>query len=310
MSRLLVLLAILSCVAVPALAAEKVVVCYYSSWAFYRHGNGKFDIPDIDPNLCTHLNYGFANMNNQTWKLVAYDPWFDLAPSDEGCDRDHCHYDSFRRFNKLKQKNPKLKTLLSIGGWNSGSGQWSQMAIDPSKRKTFIDSCMEFLTRFDFDGLDFDWEYPGEREGSDVEHDKEDFTALVQELGAALHGQGKLLTAALSADPKKSAAAYEVDKISAVLDILNIMDYDYHGGWEDFTGHNTPLYGRHEEDAEDHPGHNFNVNDTIAWWLGQGANKDKLVAGTGSISSLSSTLPPPPRRILNCFRIRPSRSFL
>ena len=36
----------------------KKVVCYYSSWAFYRPGNGKFDIDDIDPHLCTHLNYG------------------------------------------------------------------------------------------------------------------------------------------------------------------------------------------------------------------------------------------------------------
>ena len=36
----------------------KKVVCYYSSWAFYRPGYGKFDIDDIDPFLCTHLNYG------------------------------------------------------------------------------------------------------------------------------------------------------------------------------------------------------------------------------------------------------------
>ena len=40
---------------------------------------GQFDIDDIDAHLCTHLNYGFANMDNQTWKLVAYDPWSHMS---------------------------------------------------------------------------------------------------------------------------------------------------------------------------------------------------------------------------------------
>merc|ERR1711936_1356006 len=145
---------------------------------------------------------------------------FDLAPSDEGCDEAHCHWDSYRRFNNLKQKNSKLKTLLSIGGWNSGSGMWSEMALDPAKRKVFVDSCVHMLDRFDFDGLDFDWEYPGSRPGSDPEHDKEDFTLLLQEMGEALHSRGKMLTAALNVDPVKSGQAYDVPAISQVVMIF------------------------------------------------------------------------------------------
>ena len=41
------------------------------------------------------------------------------------------------------------------------------------------------------------------REGSDPEHDKENFTKLSRELGAALHTKGKLFTAAMSADNKR-----------------------------------------------------------------------------------------------------------
>jgi len=257
----------------------KKIVCYYSSWAFYRYGYGKFDIDDIDPHVCTHINYGFANMNNMTWEIVAYDPWFDLAPSDAGCDGDHCHYDSYRRFNKLKEKNPNLKTFLSIGGWNSGSEQWSWMAADPQKRKIFIDSVMEFVRIFGWDGIDFDWEYPGDREGADPEHDRENFTLLSQELAAALHAKGKLLTAAMSADNKRSDVGYDLPAISQVYDWFNVMDYDYHGAWEMFTGHNTPLYGRHEEDDMEHPGHRFNLNDSISYYLEAGVPREMLVVG-------------------------------
>ena len=63
----------------------------------------------------------------------------------------------------------------------------------------------------------------------------------------SLPSQGKLLTGAMSADPVKAGDAYDVPAISQgwddlklntcpVFDLLNIMDYDYHGGWENFTG--------------------------------------------------------------------------
>jgi len=263
----------------PTPTGGKRVVCYYSSWAFYRPGFGKFDIPDIDPHVCTHLNYGFANMNNMTWEIVAYDPWFDLSPNDAGCDAAHCKYDSYRRFNALKEKNPNLKTFLSIGGWNSGSEQWSWMASDPERRRIFIDSVMRFVSTFGFDGIDFDWEYPGDREGSDPEHDRENFTKLSEELAADLHAAGKLFTAAMSADNKRADIAYDLPAISKVYDWFNVMDYDYHGGWENFTGHNTPLFGRHEEDDINHPGHRFNLNDSINYYIDAGVPRDKIVVG-------------------------------
>lgn len=39
------------------------------------------------------------------------------------------------------------------------------MVSDPAKRATFTNSVIAFLQRYNFDGLDFDWEYPANRGG-------------------------------------------------------------------------------------------------------------------------------------------------
>ena len=49
---------------------------------------------DFDPFLCSHGFYGFADLNNGTWEIDAWDPWFDLAASD--CTPGYCNYDGFR----------------------------------------------------------------------------------------------------------------------------------------------------------------------------------------------------------------------
>lgn len=43
------------------------------------------------------------------------------------------------------------------------------MVSDPAARSTFVKSVMDFLAKYDFDGLDFDWEYPANRGGVDAD---------------------------------------------------------------------------------------------------------------------------------------------
>ena len=154
---------------------DRIVGCYWGAWSFYRDGFGKFDVPDIDPNLCTHGYYGFADLDNATWTLKVIDPWYDLGPQDCPLGAEECNYDSYRRFIALKQQNPNFKPMISIGkifsikimdfgrisyfvgGWNAGSGAYSDMASDPIKRKSFVESVSQFLDKFDFDGVDLDW---------------------------------------------------------------------------------------------------------------------------------------------------------
>jgi len=264
---------------------DKVVGCYFGAWAFYRPGTGKFDIPDIDPSLCTHGYYGFSNLDNHTWEMVPYDPWYDLAPDD--CEPGYCNFDSYRKFTALAKDHPNFKPILSLGGWNAGSARFSDMAADPVKVQTFLDSVIPFLQKYGFVGLDLDWEYPGQREGSHPDTDKQDFTNLVEKLGALLHSHNMLFTAAMSPAPEKADGAYEMTKIIEHFDYLNVMTYDYHGWFPEhnYTGHNAPLYRREEEADENGPSYKdnitatYNVFTSVHYYLDHGVPKDKLVVG-------------------------------
>ena len=55
-----------------------------------------------------------------------------------------------------------LKVMIAIGGWNEGGKKYSDMASTPAGRTKFVKSAVTFLKEHKFDGLDLDWEYPGQ----------------------------------------------------------------------------------------------------------------------------------------------------
>ena len=76
----------------------------------------------------------------------------------------------------LKEHNPDLKVMIAIGGWSEGAKKYSDMALTKESRKTFIESVIEFLVEHGFDGLDLDWEYPGDTERGGRWADKYEFS--------------------------------------------------------------------------------------------------------------------------------------
>ncbi|KAK3734093.1 hypothetical protein RRG08_000008 [Elysia crispata] len=250
------------------------IVCYYTNWAQYRPGQGKYLPSSIKEaaSLCTHIHYAFAKIENG--ELTPFE-WND--PDHDG------HEGNFRLVTDWKKTNPKLKVLLSVGGWNLNSQPFSTMVRTPASRKKFIDSAKKLLLEYNFDGLDIDWEYPTQRDAP-VPEDKRRFTLLLKEtarsfkqkLGKQRAKDGPLLvSAALGAGQKVVNVSYEWAEIHKYLDYAVLMSYDFHGSWDNVTGENSPLYN-----ADNDPG--MSVNASVALWSSFGFARHKLAVGVAS----------------------------
>jgi chitinase len=185
----------------------------------------------IDPAKLTRINYAFSNI--QAGRMVPG------SPADA---------QNFALLRSLRSTNPNLTILVSVGGW-LWSTNFSDMALTRESRAVFEDSVMQFLTRYDLDGLDIDWEYPG-MPGSGHPfraEDKQNFTSLLRELrqrfdASARRGRRLYLTIAMGASDEVIANT-EMQKVQRYVDTVNLMTYDYYEpGSESITGNHSPLY--------------------------------------------------------------------
>jgi chitinase len=186
----------------------------------------------IDPHKVTRVNFAFANIDGGRVVLA--------SPVDA---------QNLAELVKLRHANPSLTVLASVGGW-LGSNHFSDVALTKESRHVFVDSAAEFVVRYDLDGLDVDWEYPG-MAGSGHPfraEDKQNFTLLMKELRerfdheSARTGRKLYLTIAVGAFDEFLAHA-EMDKVAHCVDTVNLMTYDsYEAGSDAITGNHAPLF--------------------------------------------------------------------
>ena len=290
-------------------------VGYYIQWGVYGRG---FFVKNLDTSgeaaALTDLDYAFANVAPEGDAITCQsgDVWADYEqpiPADKSVDGVAGQWGdplngNFGQLLKLKAKYPKLKVMLSLGGW-SWSKYFSDAALTPQSRAAFVSSCVDRFIKGNlpslgpgdaggpgsaaglFDGFDIDWEWPGSEgnAGNVVRpEDKANLSLLLAEFrrqldayGAQTH-QHYALSAFLPADPAKIAAGFDGQQIFRSLDYGNVQGYDFHGTWESVTNQQSAI--RVPSGAPTTP--DFSLDSTVRAWLQAGARRDQLVLGIPS----------------------------
>lgn len=217
----------------------------------------------IDAYSMTRVNYAFANIKNG------------LMVTGFASDAQN-----FAMLTGLRKQNPALKILVSVGGW-LWSTNFSDVALTRDSRGRFIQSVMDFLRRYDLDGLDIDWEYPG-MVGAGHRfrpEDRENFTRLLREMRERFdretrktHRQLYLTFAAGSSD--EYLAHTEMRKLGRYADTVNLMAYDYvEPGSDPLTGHHAPLFANPADVRS------YSIDASVRAFENAGVPADKLLLG-------------------------------
>ncbi|XP_054159855.1 uncharacterized protein LOC128958065 [Oppia nitens] len=247
------------------------IVCYFTNWSRYRSDLAKYTPNNINPFLCTHIIYAFAILDNKTLTMKS---------SDKCTDIDNRFY---QRVTDLKEKNPKLKVLIALGGWVDSEGdKYSRLVRNYTNRMNFIERAIEFIRQHNFDGLDLDWEYPQCWQSdcsAGTPSDKLNFAKFIRELRTAFNRQPKplLLTAAVGAAKHIVDNAYEINSLMVNLDFINLMSYDYYTTGSPIAAHHSQLYSH--PNAKDMDNKVLNANFSVNYWIKKGFPSHKIILG-------------------------------
>ncbi|CAF5161498.1 unnamed protein product, partial [Rotaria sp. Silwood1] len=122
---------------------------------------------------------------------------------------------------------------ISVGGW-TWSSNFSDVALTNQSRSIFAASCVEFVQKYGFDGIDLQWVYPvsgGMSGNSERPEDTQNYVLLLEEIRRqldAILNKTYLLTVDTGATTER-IANLDLPGMAAHVDWFNVMTYDFHG---------------------------------------------------------------------------------
>lgn len=227
----------------------------------YLHGRKNWTPAQIPGDKITYLNYSFAKIKG-------------LSLGED--------VPNIQKISEIRTLYPHLKINISIGGWAADG--FSDAVVSQRNRETFSSEIVKFIKKYNFDGVDIDWEYPGSALGGIKARteDAKNYTAFLKLLHTKLHAETKeyILSAAIGADADliDSLAVDGQYSYTQYLDFINVMTYDLRGSWTNITGHHANLYAYPQENGA------LSANQAVKQLLSHHVPASKIVVGAAAYS--------------------------
>ena len=181
-----------------------------------------FSVSDTQARKLTHLNLAFAPMKDGETCMELNDR-------------------QLLEIARLRKANPNLAILVSTGG--GGDRGHGEATSTPEGLDKLTSSTLRLVENYDLDGIDCDWEFPGD---TGILEEKYQHTALFAEYRRKLDllsqktGKKYWLTTAAGAG-EWYLNRTEIGISHRYLDFINLMTYDSNTD-SSIAGHHTHLY--------------------------------------------------------------------
>ena len=175
----------------PTRGSPKTVIGYYASWQWYDRDK-LADPANVDFSKYDRINFAFFQPSPRG-NLYGTDEWADpqllwgpyvwdaARQVDDGPDQNYfcswdgpvgemeggrgernCMYHDLDRGLLRRARDAGTQVMPSIGGWTL-SDNFPAIARTREGRENFARQCAALVEAYGFDGVDLDWEYPGEQ---------------------------------------------------------------------------------------------------------------------------------------------------
>lgn len=131
----------------------------------------------------------------------------------------------------LSLRTQGIRVVMSIDGYANGGIPWSKAAFTAEGREKLANSIVEQVVKYNYDGVDVDWEYPGFYDDPSwdisTKDDSANYTLMMEKIKEKLK--------AVNPDYIFSAAVpggtwgpdrFEIHNIVKIFDYLHLMTYD------------------------------------------------------------------------------------